>query len=192
MRPGTGEIIGGVLSPSIAGFAADLAGLQARSGSCSGSRSQPACWHSASGDSAPDRDAPLGPRRGDQGPVASPHQAVPTESVRRRSSGYPEFHHPHSGWRRHQPERMTSTPRISLTAGSERRCPLRMPEAWAPPVPAFCGDLSALPRPIVVCLGVQSKRRTQPARGCIVTEMDRWSRASYRTSLVHGCRALSQ
>jgi len=26
---GTGEIIGGVLSPSIAGFAADLAGLQA-------------------------------------------------------------------------------------------------------------------------------------------------------------------
>ena len=57
---------------------------------------------------------------------------------------------------------MTSTPRISLTAGSERRCPLRMPEAWAPPVPAFCGDLSALPRPIVVCLGVQSKRQTLP------------------------------
>ncbi len=66
---------------------------------------------------------------------------------------------------------MTPTPRISLTAGSERRCPLRMPEAWVPPVPAFCSDLSALPRPIVVCLGVQSERQTSPPE---VASLRKW------------------
>lgn len=66
---------------------------------------------------------------------------------------------------------MTPTPRISLTAGSERRCPLRMPEAWVPPVPAFCSDLSALPRSIVVCLGVQSERQTTPPE---VASLRKW------------------
>jgi aldoxime dehydratase len=57
---------------------------------------------------------------------------------------------------------MTSNPRISLTAGSARRCPMRMPDIWEPPVPAFCSDLSALPRAVVACLGVQSLRQAAP------------------------------
>ncbi len=50
---GTGEIVGGVLSPSIAGLAADRAGLRRRSGSCSGSRWRLACWPSPSGKRRP-------------------------------------------------------------------------------------------------------------------------------------------
>jgi aldoxime dehydratase len=55
---------------------------------------------------------------------------------------------------------LSSTIRISPTT-VPRRCPLRLPEAWQPPVPAWCSELSAVPEAVVSYLGVQS-RATKP------------------------------
>jgi len=51
---------------------------------------------------------------------------------------------------------------ISLTGAAPRRCPLRMPAAWQPPVPAWCSDLAAVTRPVVATLGVQSRASEAP------------------------------
>lgn len=46
---------------------------------------------------------------------------------------------------------------VTLTAGTERRCPRRMPDDWQPPVPAFTSDLAAFQSAVVCSVGVQAK-----------------------------------
>lgn len=48
---------------------------------------------------------------------------------------------------------------LTSTAGSERRCPRRMPAGWQPPVPAFVSDLASMSSVVVCTLGVQSQGR---------------------------------
>lgn len=51
---------------------------------------------------------------------------------------------------------MSESTLVRLTQDSERRCPVRMPAAWQPPVPAFIADISRVQSAVVSCVGVQS------------------------------------